>query len=250
MKITEDLEFKAQIIQRIAEREFSERTGTHSSDLIYCLNKQALRRLKPLPQTEHETLLFSLGWSTQRWLTGQEEEQEFEVDGIKVTPDMLIDVGEVKLGRVPTSHCWELKATYQSSTKPIEENLHWLRQCMNQCYVTDTTVAYLTRLEIMGTWKWVWHPKEETIQKYIAEFGEDWDKHPTLHAYRLEFTKAELKKNWEWMKGRKEQFEYILNFSAVAKQPVLLHPLTAVAPGQDWECGFCPYKGVDCKGAK
>lgn len=91
MNIVEDLVFRAQLLQRIGDREFKERTGVHCSDLIYCLNKQALRRIHPTANTEREILLFSLGWATQRWLTSQaEDEPEKEVDGIIVTCDALV----------------------------------------------------------------------------------------------------------------------------------------------------------------
>ena len=90
MQIIEDPQFRSLLLKRIAEREFSDRQGTHCSDLIYCLNKQALRRLLNPPSSEHEVLLFSLGWSTQRWITGQSEDvPEVIVDGIAVTPDAL-----------------------------------------------------------------------------------------------------------------------------------------------------------------
>lgn len=226
MQITRDDEFRRQIIDKIAQREFYERTGTHSSDLIYCLNKQALRRLKPLPQEDQETLIYSLGWASQRWLTGSfEPDKEYEVDGIVVTPDAL-------------DGCpWELKCTYASSIKAIEEMIHWIRQIMAQCYVTGRTIAYLSRLEIMGNWKWVYRPsKPETVAKLVEEFGENWAEHPTLSAWRLEFTQEELDRNWEWMKERRDKFEEILRTGK------LLPPAVALASGMEWECDYCRYK--------
>ena len=235
MKIIEDLGFKKQLLDKIAQREFYERTGTHGSDLIHCLNKQALRKLKPKEPTESEILIYSLGWASQRWLTGSfEPDEEYEVDGIKVTPDAVYPNYEA---------CpWELKATYQSSNKAIIENLHWLRQIMAQCKVTGTTVAYLSRLEIMGDWKWVFKPKgfkdwSEADQKAF----EKEHPHPTLSAVRLEFTQEEIDRNWDWMKERKVLFEAILETS------ILLPRVQALASGQDWECAFCPYHGVECR---
>lgn len=91
MKITLDSQFKTHILKKIAEREFRERTGIHSSDLIYCLNKQALRRLKPIEVSEEDLLKYSLGWASQRWLTGKlEDVPEIEKDGIITTLDALI----------------------------------------------------------------------------------------------------------------------------------------------------------------
>lgn len=228
MIIKEDLVFRDQLLKQIGEREFSERSGVHSSDLIYCLNKQALKKLDPQPNTDEEILKFSLGWSTQRWLTGEEDdEQGIEVDGIIVTPDKYLD-GEP----------WELKATYQSSTKPIEENVHWVRQVMAQCYVTKCLRAKLSRLEIMGNWKWVYKPKTpEKIAETVAQFGENWMEHPTLKAWSLEFTQAELDAFWSWMRQRRDAYLSILETKKLLPKGV------AVAKGQEFECGWC---GRDC----
>jgi len=226
LKITSDPDFRAQILKQIAEREFYERKGTHGSDLIYCLNKQALRKLKPIPSTDEQILTFSVGWATQRWLTGTfEPDKEYEVDGIVVTPDQMM-VSYRDKERMP----WELKATYQSGNKAIEENIHWMRQLMAECYVTGSTTAILSRFEIMGDWKFVFGKKEE---KATA-------KRPTLSAWRVEFTQEELDSFWEWMKDRKMRYENLL--AGYPETGLLLPKVVALASGQEWECGWCPYK--------
>ena len=229
MQITEDLNFRKFILDRLAQRAGERTEGTHGSDLIYCLNKQALRKLRQPEPTEEEVLIWGLGWSTQHELTGSyEPDTEFELDGIVVTPDIIMEGLECP---------WELKATYQSSNRPIEENLHWIRQIMAQCKVTGTTVARLSRLEIMGDWKWVFGKKEEKAES----------KHPTLHAYKLEFTQDEIDRNWEWMLERKRLFEAILN-GGFEDRRVLLPKIIALASGQDWECSFCSWRGNECPG--
>jgi len=236
MQITVDLEHKNKVLKKIAEREFYERSGTHNSDLIFCLNRQALRKLYPVEPTEHELLLYSLGWASQRWLTGQDKDiPEIIVDGIVVTLDALDD------------GCpWELKATFQSSSKSIDDSLHWVRQLMSQCYVSKSLIAHFTRFEIMGNWKWVWHigrpPKPESLEKYISEFGENWDAHPTLGAFKIEFTQEELDRHWAWMKQRKELFEKLV--ASGAKE--LLPKAIAVGSGMEWLCDWCAYKPKEC----
>lgn len=251
MDIKPDAQFREQLLKKIADREFKERKGVHGSDLIYCLNKAALRRLKPLPIDDNDLLLFSLGWSTQRWLTGQaEDEPEREVNGIIVTCDALTDVSEEKVvlnretdarGEESTlwhierkGSPWELKATFQSSERPIAENVHWIRQIMGQCYVTKSTTAYLTRMEIMGNWKSIFGKKEE---KSLPE-----NRKPTLSAYRLEFSQDELERNWLWLLGRRDKF------LAILESGQLLPKIEAIPSGQDWECSRCSYAGKECKG--
>lgn len=126
----------------------------------------------------------------------------------------------------------ELKATFQSSNKPIEDNQHWVRQIMAQCYVTGTTAAYLTRLEIMGNWRSIFGKKEE---KALPE-----NRKPTLSAYKLTFSQVEVDRNWEWLKDRRDKYLKILDTKKLLSMGI------AIPPSQDWECGFCDYKGNEC----
>lgn len=226
MIVSFDPEFKAQLIAQIAAREFSVRTGVHCSDLIYCLNKAVLRRLYPIPSTEREVLLFSLGWATQRWLTGKpEDEDTITVDGIQVTPDSSWK-----------DNPWELKATYTSSEKPIVDNDSWLKQIMAQCYVTNTQTARLSRLELMGNWKSIFGAKEVK--------GLPQNSKPTLSVFKLEFEQAELANNWEWLKGRK-----ILLKQIIENPKSLLPKVQALPPGHEWECDSCnPTHRAICEG--
>jgi len=229
MNIRKDPKTRRKLLDSIAQREFHERIGVHGSDLVYCLNKQALRKLCPAEQTDEETLIFSLGWSTQRWLTGTfDPEAEYTIDGITITPDSDI-------GGCP----WELKATYQSSSRPIEENVHWIRQIMSQCCVTDSTVATLSRLEIMGDWGWVFGRKGLTKEE--SKLFKKQSKHPTLSAYILEFSKEELDAHWEWMKQRRDLYVKILETRQL--QPKII----ALASGSGWECDYCTYR-EKCEG--
>lgn len=233
MEIVEDKQFRVELLKKIRAREFSERTGIHMSDLNFCLNKQVLRKLQPKEDTDQETLIYSIGWATQRWLTGQDEDEPSKiVDGITVTCDALVPVEGVILdpGHF-NSAPWELKATYQSSNRPIIENTHWLRQIMCQCKVMGVTEAYLSRFELMGNWK-MRAPKdatEEEKKNYVFE-------RPTLHAYRLTFTQDEIDKNWAWFLERKKAYEEMMETGE------LLPKVTALPPGQAWECDYCNYK--------
>jgi len=157
-------------------------------------------------------------------LTGKgEDEPEKEVDGIKVTLDALRN-------GVP----WELKATFKSSERVIEEELSWLRQIMCQCKVTGTTSASLSRLEICGNWKSIFGKKED---KALPE-----NQKPTLSAWSLTFSQTEIDANWEWMKERRDIYLQALAEGELLSQGVAL-PI-----GHAWECDekYCEFKGKEC----
>ena len=206
-------------------------SGTYCAEGFWahnCLNKTLLKKLNPRPETDQETLLFGMGWMTQRWLTGQDKDiEEKEVDGIIVTCDALDPLG------MP----WELKATYQSANKPILENPHWIRQIMAQCKVIGTTTAYLSRYEIMGDWGWVF-PKGSTPEEKKANKAKS--DRPTLHTYRLYFTKAEINRNWEWFRGRRSLLMMMLDDNTLRTKPIVL------PPGQAWECDWCEFRVKEC----
>lgn len=232
MKINPSPEFKAKIIEDIQLREFSKREGIHCSDLIYCLNKQVLRRLMPLPPDEHTILLYSLGWSTQHELTGKfGDEPTITKDGIQVTKDALFD-----------SKPWECKASFKSSERGIEDEDSWLSQIMAQCYVSGTTEAYLTRMELAGNWKSIFGKKEE---KSLPE-----NQKPSLSAWKLEFTQEELDDNWVWLQRRATLFGGLLGQTDLTKIQLLPKP-NALPANHDWECTFCSkeYKAL-CEGCK
>ena len=129
----------------------------------------------------------------------------------------------------------ELKATFQSSNKPVVENISWLRQLMAQCYVTRTTVAYLSRFEVMGDWSWVYKRK-----------GVEPTEHPQLHTWRCEFTKEEIGANWKWLVERRGLFELLLRHNeGLDPSEFRLHSkFVALPPHQEWECSWCSYKDI------
>jgi len=180
----------------------------------------------PLPSTEREVLLFSIGWATQRWLTGKpDDEDTIEVDGIQVTPDACWD-----------GNPWELKATYTSSDRSILENDSWVKQIMAQCYVTKTLTARLSRLELMGNWRSIFGSKDE---KKLAI-----NQKPALSAWKFEFAQDELSINWTYLLSRKTLFEELI------KNPQqLLQKNLALPVGHEFECEQCaePYRNL-CEG--
>lgn len=125
---------------------------------------------------------------------------------------------------------FELKATFKSGDKGIEDEDSWLKQVLAQCYVTKTNQAFLTRLELAGNWKSIFGKKEE---KDLPE-----NRKPTLHAFQLEFTQEELDENWAWLLDRRNLFKKILD------EGKLLSKGYALPPNHEWEAGYCKYKEI------
>ena len=235
MKITESKARHDALLQRIAEREFGARTGTHQSDLVYCLNRQALRKLKPKPPTDSEVLTFMRGHASQAWLTGKFNDQPpVTVDGITVTLDAVWYEDDLP---------WELKSTFQSSNRPVAENVHWLRQLMAECYVQGTHKIVLSRVEDMGNWSWIYRPKKpEKIAELVERYGPNWDEHPTVHVYEIEFDDAELKANWAWLQRRKVLYEAVLKTGVLLPKALALPSVSNQDDPEDWECKTCGYQ--------
>ncbi len=239
MKITESVEKLDELVQLMAEREFSTRDEKfHQSDGVYCLNKAALRRWSPRKATLADVMRHSRGYATQRWLTGKPDELPIEVDGIVVT----LDATWPSDPNLP----WELKNTDQSSTKPI--GLHWLRQLMAQAYVKHINKVALTRWANMGNWKWVWNrkPTPEKLAELVEQYGENWADHPILQVYDIEFTEVELKANWEWLKRRKRLFDRMMEEHALLPRGFALPNKPDTEDPEEWECKDCPYNGNEC----
>jgi hypothetical protein len=136
---------------------------------------------------------------------------------------------------------YELKDTDSSSTKPIIDSIHYLRQTLNQCKVMGIHTAVISRLFNQGNWKWLYRPKDPVkIEALIKEFGQDWDAHPTLDVTRIDFTQEEIDNNWAQMIQRRDLLQQMIADGKLLPQPV------AQMSGMSWECKDCPYKGGKC----
>jgi len=234
MKISKDPEAKAEILRRMKEADFQDRTGVHQSDLVFCLNKAYLYKVEPVEPKESDILRWGRGIASQRYLTRSlYDEPTVEIDGIQVTPDALWTDGNP----------WELKDTDASSNKQITDSPHYLRQIMNQCKVLGKTTARISLLFNMGNWRWVYRPKDPVkIQALVDEYGEDWAAHPTLEVYKVEFTQAEIDENWKQMAARRDLYLKIHETGKLLPKPL------ALMSGSDFECSWCAYR-ERCEGA-
>ncbi len=175
MKIISDDLYKAKIIGQIKSRDFGDREGLHFSDLNYCLRKAYFRKKYPDIGgniSEQLILKFSIGLALEKWITGDYEQKEVEVDGILLTPDFVNPKDEDDL--------LEIKSTMLSSNKDIKEQTAWIRQMQAYCRAYSVTTYRLAVIHLMGNWSPVW-----TCEK------------PIFKMWRFDFDKEEIDANWQ-----------------------------------------------------
>ena len=148
-----------------------ERSGIHVSHLIYCLTKSYYELTDPLPPTDNEVMLFSLGFGLENLLLREESHSVTgELDGIKYSPDFV----PLSSGKA------ELKTTRMSTGKAFPET--WLEQIMAYSYAEKLLQYDLVVLHITGNYK---------------------PPFPQIAGYRLTFEQIELDNNWANLLKRK-----------------------------------------------
>jgi hypothetical protein len=213
MEIKQDDVLYERVISLLKENGKTRSEGIHFSDLNYCLRKPFYARKHPSLQedkADKNILMFSLGLAFEDYITKGEGQEEHCVDGIFITPDYISAEGE---------H-WEVKTTYLSSKKDIEEQTAYTRQMMAYCKINNVTEFGLIVLHINGDWSWVWKKKK----------GEIDDRKPIMNTYKFTFTQDEIDENWSSAKLKRDWLERAIK----AGVPPL-------AVRETWECKYCKW---------
>ena len=175
----------------------------HLTELIYCLTRSYFDRTDPLPPTDNELLLFSVGFGLERVMITTMPIEPMVVDGINITPDFLPSYTE---GGPPG----ELKSTRMKPPTSIETiNLpeSWVEQIMGYCKASKVTEYDLAVMHIIPA---------------------------DLKTYRLSFDQEEIDSFWtEYVLERRN---YYLEAVALLQQP------TAFQWCKEWECKNCRYR--------
>lgn len=195
----------------------SRKAELHLTDLIYCLTRSWFDKVKPLPPTEEEVMLFSLGFGLQKVLLDGEA-KPVTVDGIVCSPDFIGKRGLMS----------ELKTTRQSIRQkdkatgvysPSEFSETWVEQIMGYCYAVKQTEYDLAVLHICGD--------------YAPPF-------PKIAGWRLSFIEEELEEFWHYILCRKAILKIDMELNTIPK------PFKYC---KEWECNNCRYK-VRCESLK
>jgi len=205
MEIERDELMERKLIDALT-RDYGEREGIHISELIFCVRKAWIRRKYNIKVPDEKVLQYARGRFLHRlfWVPGKEE--VFKREGIFGTPDGYF---EEDGGLVPL----EMKTTVWN-VKGIEDKEFWLDQLKSYCYLADSTTGYIGVFQIVGYGK---------------------DRSPKLYAWRVRFTKEELREHWVKLKARRD---------------VLIEALESNTPppklygGHEWECENCECREV------
>lgn len=237
--ITPDPVLREEALKALAEeyKLNSRRPGLHQSEISYCLTKSFWERTSPLPLTEKEILLFSIGFSMERVLLAREETpSELVLDGISCSLDTISLFGPADLKTT------RKRAGGRKGEDGFQIPDGWKKQFMAYRYVLN----FYIRNELC---LWCGHESHYTRNCWDdckclgATFPDDNDGHdfavvivhlvePEISAYRFQFSDQEMEENWSRLLDRSNQLESML----ASNDPM---PFTT---NEDYECQYCRYK--------
>jgi len=199
------------------------RKGIHQSDVAFCLRKPFFQRASP-EHRDATAIMFMAGQGHHSLLEEAVlkealgvREQSIEVDGIWVTPDII--VGPVPQIGAQGNEPIEIKSTRKSAKHSIKDEVYWIKQLQAECKVTNSTIGFLAILYLMGDYQ---RPTK-----------------PDLLAYKFTFTQEEIDDWWQQLLFNKMTFED--HFQKGIPVPV------EGAIAYTWECGYCDVRELCVK---
>ena len=174
-------------------------------------------------QSPSTTLLFATGRAIQDYITASPadvSEVKLVKDGIHGTADHVD----------PSGTPWEIKATYASAAKDVLDTPHYFDQLAAYCVMIGIDVGILVVFYINGYYDFM--RKQKRVGAIPGERS-------VLKAFPVEFSDTELTQHWRRLTRRAE---ILTNAEKVGDIPLEMH--------YTWECGYCPFQGVECPGGK
>lgn len=204
MEVNHNPEMHDWVLERLREERQKPKPSPHATQLIYCLTSSYHDLIDPLPLTEKEILMFSVGFGMERLMLGKYEDHPVKKDGIYVSPDLSMS----EFAADP-SEGGELKTTRGRPPGPggiLDIPEGWKKQIMAGCHVLGVLQYNLAVVHIVQ---------------------------PALSTWHLKFNLVELEDNWEWIKSR---LVTLMDFMSKGEVP------TPFKHNMEWECNWCRYK--------
>ena len=231
MHVSEDAEGTAALYQMVRDEYNMNQPrdgGLHGTSLLYCLTKLYYEHTDPLPITDTEVGLFSVGFGLERVLINSKADAlPVKWDGISFTPDFWLlgdladlkttmmsegkSLGCVKCGSEWKGHSKAHKYEKNEQKAPFEPPASWAKQFANYAYVMWKTTGEL-RLQFRAA---VLHLMTRTYKSYMYTF-----------------TQEELEDQWAQTSSRRDEYLRMLE----QQRPEPYGHL-----GYEGECANCRY---------
>lgn len=202
--MVEDSGLATRMLADLANEIRVEKPIPHVAELIYCLTRSWYNRMRPLPPTPQETLLFVVGVGLEAMLLKPHRQQQTGVvDGVTYAADFI------SYDEVPG----ELKTT-RMGTKKIPDDFPdgWRKQVLSYMKGLGATEMVLGVLHLMGNY----HPP-----------------FPELRCWRITATQEEIDGNWAWVLQRRDTYMQHIRSGRAPRQFTFNEP---------YECDNCAYK--------
>jgi hypothetical protein len=231
MIFSEDPEGTAALIQMVRDEyqmdtPRDESFTIHGTSLIYCLTKQYWQDTDPLPPTDEEVTMWSVGFGLERRILARKEES-VELDGIVLSPDFrlmgsLADLKTTMMAPEKSLGCAKCGEPYQGHKghkyeknelkQPFQPPSSWVKQFQNYAYVLWKSTGVFD-----GTFRAaVLHLVPRVYKSYL-----------------FMFEKHELEAQWQWELGRRDQYIRMRESG---------NPEPFGHLGFEGECNYCRYK--------
>ena len=186
-----------------------QREGLHLSSLIYCLTKSYWDKHEPLPPTDKEVQLWSIGFALERVMISKLHVDELTIDGIKMNPDFrLILPADLKSTRMSPNG--------RKDSDGFQFPDGWRKQFAAYRYGLNQVIEPFPRLDF------------GVIVMHLIQ--------PEITAWKAWFTQSELEANWTWVLERADTFE---SMDAAQDPQPFEH-------NESWECENCRYVLMCC----
>jgi len=218
MRFYRDPQIERELLDRLKKKYLTERTGTHVSTLIYCLTKGYFDMTDPLPPTDTEMILFSVGFALEEVILRDEDSpvpEPLVLAGIHMSRDYVDTIQGQGL---------DLKTTRMYPGTDGEPKRGWSEGWKKQF------MAYALAMESA---KYLGDDSVELPETFSYGVAIIYISAAELAAGTLTFTQQEVMDNWDYLLGRKEVYEAYIKADTVP---------TPFQWNEDWECKNCRYR--------
>lgn len=198
----QDPEVKTELLSRLRKKYLTDKPTPHLTELLYCLTRSWSDRFEPIASTDHELILWCIGFGLEEVLLRDSSRdaalKSVERDGVWLTPDYVA-------GREMV----DLKSTRMYFNSAGVPSKGWPEGWIQQ-FMAYAAQAGRTRYAVA-----------------VVALGQ-----ANLFTGTFQFTQEELDNNWLYILGRRDAYN-VFTSKRVKPQPFMWN--------KEWECEYCRY---------